>query len=78
MPVGVTLDGRKLPLGFVQAGTENAKVLTAFLRELIDRGLSINQGLLVVIDGGKGLKSAVEAAFSAKALVQRCWTLNHG
>jgi len=70
--VGVTLDGRKQPLGFVQAGTENAKVLTAFLRELIDRGLSIDQGLLVVIDGGKGLRSAVEAVFGAKALVQRC------
>jgi transposase-like protein len=51
--LGVTLDGHKVILGFVQASTENAEVLTPFLRSLLDRGLKIDQGLLVVIDGGK-------------------------
>ncbi len=31
-------DGRKVPLGFVQTGTENEKVISSFLRALLDRG----------------------------------------
>ena len=70
--LGVTLDGRKVVLGFVEAGTENAEVLTPFLRDLLSRGLNIERGLLVVIDGGKGLRAAVRRAFGKRALVQRC------
>jgi len=65
-------DGRQVPLDFVQTGTENARVLTPFLRDLVDRGLDISQGLLVVIDGSKGLRSAVRQAFGKYAVVQRC------
>ena len=70
--LGVTVDGTKRFLGFVETDTENDKVLTPFLRSLIERGLDIAQGLLVVIDGGKGLRSAVRQVFQKKALVQRC------
>jgi len=70
--LGVTLDGHKVILGFVQASTENAEALTPFLRSLLDRGLKIDQGLLVVLDGGKGLRSAVRRALGKKALVHRC------
>jgi len=70
--LGVTLAGDKVLLGFVQTGTENAKVLTSFLQQLRDRGLSIEAGVLVVIDGGKGLRAAVKKAFKNKAVVQRC------
>lgn len=70
--IGITIDGRKVILGFVQTGTENAKVLTGFLRELLDRGLKIDQGVLVVIDGSKGLAAAAKRAFGKLALVQRC------
>lgn len=52
--LGVTLDGQKIPLGFVQAATENERVCRAFLAELVDRGLQYDAGLLVVIDGAKG------------------------
>ena len=31
-------DGRKVPLGFVQTGTENEKVISSFLRAFLDRG----------------------------------------
>ncbi|MEJ2292755.1 MAG: transposase [Deinococcales bacterium] len=51
---------------------ENADVLTSFLRSLLDRGLNISQGILVVIDGSKGLRAAVRRAFKDRALVQRC------
>lgn len=70
--LGVTLEGDKVLLGFIQTGTENANVLTQFLKQLIDRGLSIDEGVLVIIDGGKGLRSAVKKAFKDKAAVQRC------
>ena len=70
--LGVTMDGTKVILGFVQAGTENEPALTSFLNELVDRGLSADGGLLVVLDGGKGLRAAVKKAFGKKAAVQRC------
>lgn len=70
--LGVTLEGRKVVLGFVEAGTENAEVLTPFLRDLLRRGLRIDQGILVILDGGKGLRTAVRRAFGKKALVHRC------
>jgi len=70
--LGITLDGHKVILGFVQSSTENAEVLTPFLRGLLDRGLRIDQGILIIIDGGKGLRSAVRRAFGNKALVHRC------
>jgi putative transposase len=70
--MGVTADGTKRFLGFVETDTENDKVLTPFLRSLIERGLDLSQGLLVVIDGGKGLRSAVRQVFQKRAVVQRC------
>jgi putative transposase len=70
--IGVTIAGDKVALGFVQAGTENAEIIGAFLRKLVERGLCIEEGLLVCIDGGKGLRAAVEQVFAKQALVQRC------
>ena len=70
--LGVTMTGEKRILGFVETGTENEGVLTPFLRSLVDRGLDLSQGLLVVIDGSRGLRAAVRKAFRNKALVHRC------
>ena len=70
--LGVTLSGEKIPLGFVQTGTENGQTLTLFLRELMDRGLDVEHGLLVIIDGAKGLRSAVINSFGNQAMIQRC------
>jgi transposase-like protein len=70
--LGVTMGGQEVMLGFLQASTENADPLTAFLRELLDRGLNIDQGVLVAIDGSKGLRAAVGRAFGKKAVVHRC------
>ena len=47
-------------------------VVTPFLRSLVERGLDVSQGLLVIVDGGKGLRAAVRKAFRHRALVQRC------
>ncbi len=70
--LGITLCGEKRFLGFVETDTENAQVLTPFLRSLLERGLDISQGLLVIIDGGKGLQAAVKKAFRKRVLIQRC------
>jgi len=70
--LGVTIEGRKVLLGFVQSGTENGGVIGAFLEKLVERGLSLKHGVLVIIDGGKGLYSAVKRVFSKRVLVQRC------
>jgi len=70
--VGITLTGEKHVLGFVETGTENEAVLTPFLQELEERGLTSSQGLLFILDGGKGLRAAVRQAFGTSALVQRC------
>jgi putative transposase len=70
--LGITISGEKRFLGFVETDTENEKVLTPFSRSLIERGLDISQGLLVILDGGKGLRAAVKKAFRNRAVVQRC------
>jgi transposase-like protein len=57
--LGITLSGEKRFLGFVETDTENERVLRPFLRSLVERGLDISQGLLVIIDGSKALGSAV-------------------
>jgi len=72
LALGVAVDGQKHILGFVQTATENERVTRSFLRSLLDRGLDISRGVLVVIDGSKGLCSAVKKAFRNRVLVQRC------
>jgi len=70
--LGVTEDGTKRFLGFVETGTENERVLSGFLSSLTDRGLDASEGLLVIIDGGKGLRAAVRKVFGKQGVVQRC------
>ena len=70
--LGVTIKGEKVVLGFVQTATENERVCSQFLRSLVDRGLNVDQGVLCVIDGAKGLRKAVSKVFADKAAVQRC------
>lgn len=70
--VALVLDGKKVVLGFVGTATENETVCAEFLRRLVDRGLSFEKGLLVAIDGAKGLRKAVDRVFAGHALVQRC------
>ena len=70
--LGITMTGDKRFLGVVETDTENEKVLTPFLRSLVERGLDVSQGLLVIVDGGQGLRAAVRKAFRHRALGQRC------
>jgi len=70
--LGVTIDGKKHPIGFVETTTENKTTLVEFLRGLLARGLDVSEGILAVIDGAKGLRAAVREAFSRRVVVGRC------
>jgi len=70
--LGVTSNGHKIPIGVVQTTTENSKSISELFRDLIDRGLKYDDGLLFVIDGAKGLRKAIQDVFAEKAVIQRC------
>lgn len=70
--LGITMEGDKVFMGFVQTDTENKKALSQFLRSLLDRGLDISKGILAIIDGGKGLNSAIKSTFRKRVVIQRC------
>jgi transposase-like protein len=72
MALGIATSGEKRILGFVESGTENSRVCADFLKSLIDRGLRYHQGLLVGMDGSKGLRKAIAEVFGDYAVVQRC------
>jgi transposase-like protein len=72
MCMGVTEAGYKKVLGFTQATTENARLIKEMLRDLIQRGLTFDEGILCVVDGAKGLRKAIDEIFGACAQVQRC------
>jgi transposase-like protein len=70
--LGVTLQGRKVILGFVQTASENERVLSQFLQELLERGLRTGAGLLCVLDGSKGMHKAVWSVLGSEVAIQRC------
>ena len=59
-------------LGFIEASTEKYEVCRDFLNGLLERGLTKENEILVVIDGGKGLRKAVDVVLGEKAFIQRC------
>src|SRR6204780_4218641 len=69
--LGVTTDGVKIPLGLWDGSTENKTVTAHLLADLVDRGLDVEQGVLVVLDGSKALRAAVDEVFGPVP-VQRC------
>ncbi len=70
--LGITGQGEKVLLGFVETGTENETACAEFLQSLVERGLRSEDGLLIVMDGGKGLRAGARRVFGADTPVQRC------
>jgi putative transposase len=70
--LGITTDGVKIPLGLWEGSRENKTIATALLADLVDRGLDVEQGVLVVIDGSKALRAAVNAVLGPRTPVHRC------
>ena len=70
--LGITIEGEKLILGFVETSTENARVCKEFLSGLVQRGLKTEEEILFIIDGAKGIRKAITDVIGAGAWVQRC------
>ena len=70
--LGVTEKGYKKVLGFTQASAERTEPVMELLRDLLERGLTFEEGILCVIDGSKGLRKAIREVFGSRAEVQRC------
>ena len=47
-------------------------VLVELMNDLIERGLDLSSEILVILDGGKGIRKALRNVMGDKALVQRC------
>jgi transposase-like protein len=70
--LGITMQGEKIPIGFIQSATENSQSIKELLNNLVERGLRYEAGLLCIIDGSKGLYKAIKEVFGSYALIQRC------
>jgi len=70
--MGVTGKDYKKVLGFTQATTERSEPIKELLRDLIDRGLAFDEGILCAIDGSRGLRKAIREVFGECAEIQRC------
>lgn len=70
--LGITEEGTKIPLGFVQTTTENSISIKNLLSEVIERGFDYSEGILCVIDGSRGIHKAVEETFGERAVIKRC------
>ena len=69
--LGITIDGTKVPLALAEGATENATVVRDLLAGLRDRGLEVTRPMLVVLDGAKALRRAVDDVFD-HPVIQRC------
>ncbi len=67
----ITTSAIKVPLGLWDGSTENKTVTAHLLADLVDRGLNVEPGVLVVLDASKALRAAVFEVFGP-VTVQRC------
>ena len=70
--LGITMEGEKILLGFVETNTENGPVCRDFVNSLKNRGLKMDNEILFIIDGGKGLYKGINTVMGDKAIFQRC------
>jgi len=70
--IGIDVQGRKQVLGLWHGATENSTVVKGLLEDLVSRGLETERKLLIVIDGAKALRKAVQMVLGEHGLVQRC------
>ena len=70
--LGVDSGGHKHVLGIREGSSENARVATDLLNDLVDRGIKADRLRLFVIDGSKALRRAIDSVFGHQNPVQRC------
>jgi putative transposase len=70
--LGIDTGGQKHILGLREGATENAAVVRELISSLIEQGLNVDEGILVVIDGAKALRAAIRQAFGKQANSEHC------
>jgi putative transposase len=70
--LGVDSGGSKHILGLREGSSENGRVATDLLNDLVARGVKAERPRLFVIDGSKALRCAINAVFGPRNPVQRC------
>ncbi len=70
--LGITIDGIKIPLGFIHTTTEDNISIKGLLKDLIRRNFTFTEGIFTITDGSTGLIKAVKETFGKYALSQRC------
>jgi putative transposase len=70
--IGIDSQGRKHVLGLWHGATENSTVVKGLLEDLVSRGLESERKMLIVLDGAKALRKAVQMVLGEQGLVQRC------
>jgi len=70
--LGVDSRGFKHVLGLREGSSENARVATDLLNDLVERGIKPDRLRLFVIDGNKALRCAIDAVYGSMNPVQRC------
>lgn len=69
---GICPDGNKEVIDFMQVKSESQNAWEGFLNNLYLRGLQGENLKLIVVDGGRGLLSALQLVYG-QVPVQRCW-----
>lgn len=69
---GVKHDGSREVIDYRLASSESEREWGGFLSDLYRRGLTGDSLRLIIIDGGKGLRAAVDMVYLNIA-IQRCW-----
>lgn len=70
--LGVDSDGSKHILGLREGSSENSRVATDLLNDIVERGVKPDCLRLFVIDGSKALRCAIDTVYGSKNPVQRC------
>ena len=70
--IGVDSGGSKHVLGLREGSSENSRVATDLLNDLVERGVQPDRRRLFVIDGSKALRGAIDAVYGSENPVQRC------
>ena len=70
--VGIDITGEKMALGYWQGSTENHIICNELLENLCSRGLALNNEIIFITDGGKGIIKALRERYGKSLIHQRC------
>ncbi len=70
--LGVTIEGDKIPLGFIHSTTENSIAIKVLLRDLLKRNFKYSKGIFAITDGSRGIIKSLKEVFGKYVLHQRC------